>query len=62
MIRVGSDKCPAKLLKRSIQHLIPIEVTRDDTTEVTEVTPTDNLVETPANLIHQELQDPVALW
>ena len=47
MIRLGNDKGPAKLLKRSIQHLIPIEVTRDDTAEETEVTSTDNLVETP---------------
>ena len=31
LIRVGSDKGPAKLLKRSIQHLIPIEVTNDTT-------------------------------
>ena len=47
VIRVGNDKGSAKLLKRSIQHLIPIEVTRDDTAEETEVTSTDNLVETP---------------
>ena len=47
VIRVGNDKGPAKLLKRSIQHMIPIEVTRDDTAEETEVTSTDNLVETP---------------
>ena len=33
VIKVGSDKSPAKLLKRSIQHLIPIEVDREDDEE-----------------------------
>ena len=55
VIRVGSDKGPAKLFKRSIQHLIPIEVTRDDTAEETEVTPTDNLVETPSRSDSSEM-------
>ena len=36
MIQVGSDKGPPKLLKRSIRHLIPIKVTRDDTEEEVE--------------------------
>ena len=30
VIKVCSDKGPPKLLKRSIQHLIPIEVDQDD--------------------------------
>ena len=55
VIRVGSDKGPAKLLKRSIQHLIPIEVTRDDTAKETEVAPTDNLVETPSRSDSSEM-------
>ena len=55
VIRVGSDKGPTRLLKRRIQHLIPKEVTReDDTAEETEVTSTNNLVKTPADLIHQK--------
>lgn len=35
VIKVGSDKGPPKLLKRSIQHLIPIEVDQEDRCELT---------------------------
>ena len=42
MIRVGNDKGSPKLLKRSIRHLIPIEVTGDDTKEEIGVASTDH--------------------
>ena len=46
VIRIGSDKGPTRLLKRSIQHLIPIEVAQeDDTTEETENTTNDEMIE-----------------
>ena len=54
MIKVGSDKDAVKLLKRSIQNLIPIEVYRDDDNmhleTATEGNSTDNLVENPSAL------------
>ena len=53
VIKVGSDKGPAKLLKRSIQHLIPIEVDREDDNMNLEMAidnPTDGLVENPSTL------------
>ena len=48
VIKVSSDKGPAKLLKRSIQHLIPIKVSQeDDTTDLEKLmdTSTNDLVE-----------------
>ena len=33
VIRIGIDKGPVKLLKRSIQHLILIKAAQDDTVE-----------------------------
>ena len=38
VIRIGSDKGPARLLKRSIHYLIPIEVAREDDQDTMENT------------------------
>ena len=46
MIRIGSDKGPARLFKRSTQHLIPIKVAQeDDTMKETENTINDKIIE-----------------
>ena len=57
VIKVGSDKSPAKLLKRSIQHLIPIEVDRVDDEEIaTEDISTNDRVEDPSQLITRDTE------
>ena len=46
MIRIGSDKGPTRLLKRSIRHLILIEVAEEeDTTEEIENITNDETIE-----------------
>ena len=60
VIRVGSDKGPARLL-RSIQHLIPIEVAQEeDTMEETESTSTDDSLKNPTDPEPPEIKTPEA--
>ena len=52
VIRVGSSDGPTKVLRRSIQYLIPIEVTQEDDVSKessTEDAPVSDVIESPSN-------------